>query len=96
MMQVKVPAGIRPGMGFMVASPEGTQFQVQCPPVTVRSRIASEGMLISVALQDASIRERRGLICATRSCLCSPSCLCSHRVKSTCSRSSCPTIRTLR
>ena len=43
MMQVKVPAGIRPGMGFMVASPEGTQFQVQCPPG------ASEGMLISVA-----------------------------------------------
>ena len=44
MMQVKVPAGIRPGMGFMVAGPDGSQFQVQCPPD------AKEGMMITVAV----------------------------------------------
>ena len=43
MMQVQVPAGIGPGMPFMVSGADGSQFQVQCPPD------AKEGMMISVA-----------------------------------------------
>ena len=31
-MQVIVPAGVGPGMSFIVSSPSGQQMQVVCPP----------------------------------------------------------------
>ena len=48
-MQVQVPAGVGPGMGFMVAGPDGSQFQVQCPPD------AKEGMMITVAVPTPAV-----------------------------------------
>ena len=44
-----MPAGVGPGMGFMVAGPDGSQFQVQCPPD------AKEGMMITVAVPTPAV-----------------------------------------
>ena len=46
-MQVIVPAGIGPGMSFIVSTPSGQQMQVVCPP----NAAAGSPMIVNVPQQ---------------------------------------------
>ena len=54
-MQVIVPAGVGPGMSFIVNTPSGQQMQVVCPP----NATAGSPMIVNVPQQAQAAQKLR-------------------------------------